>query len=355
MKTEPRVGIIGSGFMGTAHARAARLAGARVVGVAASTPEHSKEAAVRLDADRGFDSPEALLLDPEIDVVHVCVPNVLHLPFARLALAEGKHVICEKPLATDLEGARALVAALEEAGTIGTLPFVYRFHPMARVMRSRVVAGDLGSAHLAHGTYLQDWLSSSDDDDWRVDRAQGGASRAFADIGSHWFDLMEFVLHDRVARLSAKFARAFDARPTEDTALVQFETERGVVGSVVVSQVAPGRKNALVLEISGGNASARFDQERPDQLWVGRREAATVLWPDPAFVSDSVARHVLVPPGHPQGYLDCVDRFVSDTYAAIDGQAPDGLPTFIDGLRSASIVDAALRSAASNTWTEVEP
>jgi len=353
MRTDLRAGIVGTGFMGTAHARAARLVGARLVGVAASTPEHAKEAAVRLGADRSFDSAESLLMDPDIDVVHICVPNALHLPYARLALEEGKHVVCEKPLAADVDGARALVAALEQAGTVGTVPFVYRFHPMVRAMQHAVAAGEYGRTHLAHGTYLQDWLSSPGDDDWRVDPAQGGASRAFADIGSHWFDLLEFVVDDRVARVCATFARAFETRATEDTALVQFATEQGVVGSVVVSQVAPGRKNALVLEISGDTASARFDQEQPGQLWVGRRAGATISWPDPAFLPSDVARHVVVPPGHPQGYLDCIDRFVSDTYATIDGETPAGLPTFTDGLRAATIVDAALRSAESGTWTEV--
>src|SRR5689334_5384072 len=141
MRTELRAGVVGAGFMGTAHARAARLAGARLVAVATSSPEHAKEAAVRLGADRSFESPEALLHDPDIDVVHICVPNALHLPFARAALAVGKHVVCEKPLAADLDGARALVAGLQAAGTVGTVPFVYRFHPMARTMRAGLLAG----------------------------------------------------------------------------------------------------------------------------------------------------------------------------------------------------------------------
>lgn len=355
MATELRAGIIGTGFMGTAHARAVRQAGAHLVGVAASSPEHAKEAAVRLGADRGFESADALLAEADVDVVHVCVPNALHLQFATAALAAGHHVVCEKPLAADLAGARALATALADAGTVGTVPFVYRFHPMVRAMRAGVAAGDYGLAHLAHGTYLQDWLSTSDDHDWRVDPLLGGPSRAFADIGSHWFDLLEFVLDDRVARVSARFTRAVEGRETEDTALVQFETGAGVVGSVVVSQVAPGRKNALVLEVSGTTASARFDQEHPGGLWIGRRQEATVLWPDPAVLPPDAARHVVVPPGHPQGYLDCIDRFVADTYAAIRGHQPEGLPTFADGLRAAAIVDAALRSSAAGTWTEVHP
>ena len=137
MRSEVGTAIVGVGFMGSAHARAALLAGGRLVGVAASTPERSKEAATRLGAHRGFASAQALVEDPEVEIVHLCVPNHLHVPLAAAALANGKHVICEKPLALDAESADALVAAAEAAGTVGAVPFVYRFHPMVRELRSR--------------------------------------------------------------------------------------------------------------------------------------------------------------------------------------------------------------------------
>jgi predicted dehydrogenase len=355
MRSEVGTAIVGVGFMGSAHARAALLAGGRLVGVAASTPERSKEAATRLGADRGFPSAEALLEDDEVDVVHLCVPNHLHVPLAAAALANGKHVICEKPLALDAASADALVSAAEAAGTVGTVPFVYRFHPMVRELRARLADNELGGVHLVHGTYLQDWLSEERDTDWRVDRRTGGPSRAFADIGSHWFDLVEFLLSDRVRRLSARFATVYADRPNEDVALVQFETAGGAVGSVVISQVSPGRKNALTIELSGSSGTARFDQEQPGSVWIGRRDKATILAADPAFLSDDAARHVVAPAGHPQGYLDCVDRFVADTYAALGGAAPEGLPTFADGRRAVHLADTALRSAAAGgAWLEVE-
>jgi len=342
--------------MGAAHARSARLAGARLVGVAASSPDRAKQAASRLGADRGFASVEALVEDPEVDVVHLCVPNHLHLPLATTALALGKHVICEKPLALDARSADALVEAATAAGTVTAVPFVYRFHPMVRELRERIAADALGGVHLVHGTYLQDWLSDARDTNWRVDRAQGGPSRAFADIGSHWFDLAEFVLDDRVVRMSARFGTAFADRPNEDVALVQFETGTGTLGSVVVSQVSPGRKNALTIEASGTTGTARFDQEAPGTIWIGRRDRATEVPADPAVLSPAAARHVVAPPGHPQGYLDCVDRFVADVYATVGGEAPDGLPTFRDGRRAVHLADVALQSAAAGgRWFEVAP
>ena len=182
------------------HARAARLAGARLVGVADSSLEHSEASATRLGADRAFASAEALVESPDVDVVHVCTPNHLHLPLAEAALMAGKHVICEKPLAVDVAGAQRLTELAVASGRRALVPFVYRYHPMVREARERVQSGRTGAVRLVHGSYLQDWLLRPEDDNWRVDANLGGASRAFADIGSHWCDLAEFVTGHRIAR-----------------------------------------------------------------------------------------------------------------------------------------------------------
>jgi predicted dehydrogenase len=378
-----RVGIAGAGFIGAVHARSARLAGARVAGVAASTPERSREAAQRLGADRGYEDAEALVVAPDIDVVHLCTPNHLHAPLAEAALAAGKHVVCEKPLALDAAQAERVTGAAAGVERIATVPFVYRYHPMALEARARIAAGELGALRLLHGGYLQDWLSTPEDDNWRVDPELGGASRAFADIGSHWCDLAEFVTGERIASVCAQVAttiaeradrgsaRAFEShdgpvsrrpgespdgqRPitTEDLAAVLFRTGSGVLGTFVVSQVSPGRKNHLHLEVAGEHASVRFEQERPETLWVGRRERTEELWRDPTQLSPAAARHAIVPVGHPQGYLECFDAFVADSYAAIDGAEPAGLPRFADGLRAARVTDAVLASAAAGEWVDV--
>ncbi|HEU5152598.1 MAG TPA: Gfo/Idh/MocA family oxidoreductase, partial [Iamia sp.] len=180
-----RAGIVGTGFMGTVHSRAVRASGGEVAGVVGSTPERGAEAATALGT-KAYDDVEALLADPAVTVVHVCTPNHLHTPLARAALAVGKHVVCEKPLATTLADAAALEAAAVEAGVVATVPFVYRFHPMVREARARIAAGALGRVTLAHGGYFQDWLARPSDDSWRVDPDRGGATRAFGDVGSHW-------------------------------------------------------------------------------------------------------------------------------------------------------------------------
>jgi predicted dehydrogenase len=376
MAVEPlRIGIAGTGFIGRVHARSARLADGRLIAVAASSAASAREAAAELGAERACDSAEDLVADPDIDVVHVCTPNHLHGPLAEAALTTGKHVVCEKPLAMDAAGAEALVAAAADSGRQAAVPFVYRFYPTVREARERVGAGRLGHVKLLHGTYLQDWLLRPEDDNWRIDETTGGASRAFADIGSHWCDLAEFVSGQRLTRLSARTAtvvaertsdsarRAFaggdssgDMRAvgTEDVALVQFETDGGALGSVVVSQVSAGRKNRLWIELDGSESALAFDQEQPEQLWAGRRDGEAIVRRDPESLSAPAGRYATLPAGHPQGYADCFDAFVADFYEGVrTGVARDGLPVFADGLRAVRITEAVLASAATGEWVDV--
>lgn len=374
MSEEIRAAIIGTGFIGRVHARAARVAGARLVGVAASSPERSAAAAMELDT-QPFDSAEAAIASDDVDVVHVCTPNHLHVPLATAALEAGKHVVLEKPVALSAAEAADLAELAQASDRVVSVPFVYRFYPTVREARERVRSGQLGDLGVLHGHYLQDWLTSPDDYNWRVDASIGGASRAFADIGSHWCDLVEFVSGHRIVRLVAhlhttrskrrvsEHVQAFgtgaaDGEPTavdtEDVATVLFTTDRGATGSVVISQVSPGRKNRLWFELDGTDGAVAFDQEHPDSVWLGDVGGARTLPRDPALLSPPAARLASLPGGHPQGYHDCFDGFVADTYAAIRKDVPDGLPTVVDGLRATRITDAVLASARTGTWVEVD-
>ncbi len=372
-----RVAIAGTGFIGAVHARSARLAGARLVGVAASTPERGRHAAEALGADRAFATSEELVTASYVDVVHICTPNHLHVSLAEAALAAGKHVICEKPIAIDVDGANELVEAAEGTGLQAAVPFVYRYYPTVREARERVRTGVSGQVRLIHGGYLQDWLLRPEDDNWRVETELGGASRAFADIGSHWCDLAEFVTGHRITRLCARTMTALPERykseahaafqdgngsgrirsvGTEDAAVVQFETDGGAVGSTVISQISAGRKNQLSLEIAAAEEALAFNQEEPESLWVGRREAATLIKRDPGTLSPAAARYAILPAGHPQGYADCFDAFVAEVYAAVvRGEPAEGMPVFADGLRAARITDAVLTSTREDRWVDVLP
>ena len=353
------VGFIGGGFMAETHSRAARAARATLVGLTSSSPERSAVAAEQLGLPKSYPTIDDMLADDAIDVVHVCTPNATHVRFARAAIEAGKHVVCEKPLATSRSDAEQLVAQAESAGVTATVPFVYRYHPMVREARARVAQGELGTLLTIQGGYLQDWLLSKADDDWRVDASQGGPSRAFADIGSHLCDLIEFVAGDRIRRLSATKRTFFTERATnrdiatEDAVAIVTELASGAIGTLLVSQVAPGHKNALTFELSGSSQTIRFDQESPETLWLGRRSGTELLAREPGQLSPDAARLAVLPAGHPLGYQDAFNAFVADSYAAVVGGTPEGVPTFRDGLRAVQVTEAVLESAASGAWVDL--
>ena len=353
------------------HRRSALLAGAELIGVLGSRPTRSAELAEQWQVATAFSDVDDVAAS-SADVVHVCSPNATHAPYVETLLAAGKHVVCEKPLGISLAEAERMAALSSMGGVVATVPFVYRYHPVVREIRARAQAGEFGQWNLLHGQYLQDWLLSALASNWRVDPDQGGASRAFADVGSHWCDLVEWVSGQRLSSVVAQLSVAVPARvrssgpsfgaggdgqrlpvATEDTATVMFRTADGVPGSVVVSQVAAGRKNRLWFELDGSTGSAAFDQEEPESFWAGTSEGSRRIVRDSNSGSAEQRRLSYLPAGHAQGFADAFAAFVADTYAAIDGETPEGLPTFADGLRSARIVDAVVHSSRASTWTEV--
>lgn len=355
-----RSGIIGTGFMGAVHTRSVRAAGGVVVAYAGRTGSAAAEAADRAGVDRAL-SPEELIAHPDVDVVHVCTPNSLHLELAAAAIEAGKHVVCEKPLALSADDAAALDAAARAAGVVTVVPFVYRYYPAVREARARI-ARSQDRIWLAHGHYLQDWLADSAAYNWRVGE---GASRAFADIGVHWCDLLEFVTGHRIERVSARFVRLHDERgtsaepvpvSTEDAVTMQFETDRGASGSLVLSQASRGRKNRLWIELDGERSTYVFDQENPDRLEIGTMEG-TLMVPkgtEGSIDALALAPYLPVPSGHPQGYQDAFTLLMAEMMAAVRGQAPSGMPAFADGARSAFITEAVVSSArARGEWVSV--
>ncbi|WIB59484.1 Gfo/Idh/MocA family oxidoreductase [Curtobacterium sp. MCLR17_007] len=371
-----RVVVVGTGMIAAVHVRAAKAAGADVLGVLGRNAGRSTQVAAQLDVPRGYASLDEVIADAP-DVVHVCTPNDQHHPQALAVIRAGINVVCEKPLAVSSAQALELERAAAEAGVVATVPFVYRFHPMVREVRAKIADGDLGRVLAVHGHYLQDWMLDEDSSSWRVDAGSGGLSRAFADIGSHWCDLVEFVTGERFATVSAATDIVYPTRPaasgpsfsgspdpdpiadagtraevtTEDTAVATFRTGSGRIGNVVISQVAAGRKNRLWFEVDGTRGSAAFDQEQPESAWFGTETGAQILVRDPSQGSPDQRRLAIVPSGHPQGYLDAFAAFVADTYTAVrTGVAPDGLPTFADGARSAQVIDAVVASAADGRW-----
>ena len=251
-----RAVVLGGGFMGEVHAAAIRRAGGVVAGAVGSNPARSAAIAEQLGAERAYPTLAEALSDNRIDVVHICTPNAAHLGAALDSFAAGKHVVCEKPLGVGGEQARLMAAAAASAGVIATVPFVYRFHSVVREARARIRSGEVGPLSVLQGSYQQDWLADPATGNWRVRAADGGPSRAFADIGSHLVDLLEFVTGDPIRRLNARTRIVHPTRggvsgiDTEDAVVVLVELESGAIGTLTVSQLTHGRKNSLVLELA---------------------------------------------------------------------------------------------------------
>jgi predicted dehydrogenase len=375
-----RTAIFGTGFMGRVHLEAVR----RLEFVeAAAIAGRNAEAAQRLGA--GFSVPKItnnyreILRDPAIDAVHICTPNAQHFPMAKDALNAGKHVICEKPLATSVDDGEELVALAAERGLRNCVCHNLRFYPMVQQMRAMRKAGDLGEILVVQGTYFQDWLLYDTDWNWRVDAKAGGPSRCMADIGSHWFDLAEHVTGLQVSSLCAdlqtfhptrkqpkqsvetfasKVLRPEDyietAVDTEDFGAVIFRMGDRARGSVTASQVSAGRKNRFSIEVYGTRASVAWNQERPDELWVGHRDTANDIFiKDPSLLKPEARSYADLPGGHSEGYDDTFKQIFRRFYASIGAGGTPEYPQFVDGLRQLTILDAVLKSHSTRAWVDV--
>jgi predicted dehydrogenase len=350
-------GVIGAGFIGEVHVRAIRASGGVVHSIAAASLEESVKAANSLGIANAV-TAEAMLRDPDIDVIHICTPNIFHAELAEKAIKSGKSVICEKPLAISVEDAENLVNLAAENGVVASVPFVYRYHPSAIEARERI-KNLKEKLNLLHGYYLQDWLSREQTVNWRIDPSIGGPSRAFGDIGIHWCDMMEFVTGHRIIQISSQFLHVFNSRSgggkigTEDGATIMFKTDQGALGSLVLSQVSAGYKNKLWFSFESATESFVFNQESPDSLWIGGLESNQIVMRGVAESSQASRNYSFLPAGHPQGYQDCFNNFVSDSYRAIGGVDSHILPTFKDGLRAAKLTRAVLESSSTGKWVDV--
>lgn len=379
-----KVGIIGTGFIGPAHIEAIRRLGFAEVVALCDTPLAAAEAkAAQLNVPYAYGDIDALLAHPGLDAIHNCTPNHLHAQINKKILRAGKHVFSEKPLCMTGDEARELVALAQAAGVVHGVSFVYRQFAMVQQAASMRRHGQLGRIFSAHGSYLQDWMSLETDYNWRVDAALGGSSRAVADIGSHWCDTIQFVTGKRIVEVLADLAIVWPTRKastrgnttfsaqqghalyenravsTEDMGFVLFRFDDGSKGSFNVSQVSAGRKNRLNFEVNGCDASVGWDQETPQQLWVGHRtQANQVLSDDPGLMNADVAHSAHFPGGHIEGWPDAFKNMMLQFYSAIrDGRTAveDNSPfaTFRDGANVMYIIDAIVQSHRQQCWVKV--
>jgi predicted dehydrogenase len=374
-------GVIGTGFIGTVHVEALRRIGVQVRGVLGSSPERGEVRAAALGVPRAYPSLEALLADPEVDVVHVTSPNHLHVPQASAILAAGKHVVCEKPLAMTATESSELVELAARSGLVNAVNFNIRFYPLNQHLGQEISAGALGEVRFVTGHYFQDWLLHETDWNWRLEPDKGGSLRAVGDIGSHWLDLMAFVTGQPIVAVMADLATFVEARQeptarietfaterstdtvtrpmsTEDVATILLRFANGARGSVAISQISAGRKNSLRYEIDGSTAAAAWDSERPEELWIGHRDRANeLLLRNPALMGSAGRAAAALPGGHVEGFGDTFGALFRAIYADVADGHPAVRPpyaTFADGHDEMLVNDAIAESARLERWVEVD-
>lgn len=372
-----RLGMVGGGndaFIGGVHRIASRIDDKYhlVAGALSSTAEKAIASgqALGLAPDRTYEDfkqmaiREARLKDG-IEAVAIVTPNHVHYAAAREFLKRGIHVICDKPLTSNLADAKKLVQAAEKSDALFILTHNYTGYPMIRQAREMVRDGRLGNIRLAQVEYVQDWLTEPQDNkqaEWRTDPARSGAGGATGDIGTHAFNLSQFVTGLELDSLSADIQAFVGGRKVDDNAHVMMRFEGGARGMLWCSQVAPGNENGLRIRIYGDKGGLEWAQEDPNYLWYTPfGEPKQLITRGGAGSGEAAARVSRTPPGHPEGYLEGFANIYSEAAEAIIAKrhnepTPSNViyPTVHDGLLGVKFVDACVRSSARNSaWVKL--
>jgi predicted dehydrogenase len=378
-----KTAVIGTGFMGRVHTEAIRrLGNVEVAMVAAENDELAAAFANQTGVPKAVTDYKQVLDDPTIEAVHICTPNALHYPIAKAAMLAGKNVLCEKPLAISAAEAGELVEIAEQKKVANCLNHNLRFYPVVQHMRAMIQNGELGNVLVVQGTYSQDWLLYDTDWNWRIIAKENGPLRVMGDIGSHWMDMIMHLTGLPITSLCADlhtfhktrkrpkkavetFAgktlkpEDYDEVPidTEDYGAVLLKLGSRAHGAFTVSQVNVGCKNRFQVEVYGSKAGVMWNQERPDELWIGHRnEPNRLIIKDPSLLDAKARSYADLPGGHSEGYDDahkmCFRRF----YARVaDQAAPIEYPTFEDGHRMMCILDKVIESASRRAWVDLPP
>ena len=376
-----KTAIVGTGFMGKVHAEnVRRLPNVEIAAVAASSDEKARRFGESLGVERTTGDYRTLLKDSDIQAVHILTPNALHYPMCKAALKAGKHVLCEKPFTLTSSEASELVKLAAKTGLANCIQHNLRYYPLVQQIRRMIEAGDLGDILIAQGTYSQDWLLYDTDWNWRIDSKANGPLRAMGDIGSHWMDMIQHLTGRKITALCADFATFNKTRKkpkgsietfagktlkpedyqtvtidTEDFAAVLVHLGDRANGCFTVSQMSAGRKNMFTFDIYGTKAGVSWNQERPDELWIGRRNTPNgVIIKDPSLLYPKAAAYADLPGGHSEGYDDTHKQVFKRFYAKVaDPKAPVDYPTFEDGLRGMVLLEKVLASAQKRAWVKI--
>lgn len=381
MTNKIRMGMVGGGsgaLIGAVHRTSADITGDidLVAGAFSSDPEASKAFGVELGlaANRAYGTFAEMFVqeanlpqDERIQCVSIVTPNDSHADIACAALSAGFHVICDKPLAGHLEDALRIEKAVADSGLLFGLTHPYTGHPLAIEARERIAAGEIGEIRRVAVSYLQDWLSREEDTKaskqaiWRSDPARSGESGAFADIGTHAFQLVEFMTGLSVTEIAAELRTVVPGRTIDDDGAAMFRLDNGASGLLSASQVCSGSLNALRIEIYGDAGSVFWAQETPESLTIKHRgQPDQVLHPgtNAAYLSEPAIAACRTPGGHPKGYLEAFANLYAGFARDVrnyPARGETGYASVADGVAGMRFIRAALNSSRNQSaWTRLD-
>jgi predicted dehydrogenase len=376
-----RLGMVGGGrgaFIGAVHRIAARLDDRweLVAGALSSDPERARLSGedLLLPPDRVYGSFQDMAQresarEDGIDAVAIVTPNHAHAAAAEAFLEAGIHVICDKPLTTTRQEADRLAQRARESGLIFAVTHNYTGYPLVRQARAMVAEGALGAIRVVQVEYAQDWLATrveetgSKQAEWRTDPARSGPAGAVGDIGTHAFNLAEFITGDEVASLSAELHIFVTGRRLDDNAHMMLRFASGAKGMLWCSQVAAGLENGLRIRVYGEKAGLEWHQENPNVLLFSPLGEPPRIIRRNGYGANEISRAASrIPGGHPEGYLEGFAQLYTDVAeqitARIEGREPNPfsrqVPTVEHGVRGVRFIDAAVRSSQEKAaWVEI--
>ena len=379
MHRKLRMGQVGGSldaFIGAVHRRAATFDHEieLVCGCFSQSPEKSKATghALYLPENRVYDSFEQMILaeaalpDGErMDFVSIVTPNHLHFPPAKLALENGFHVICDKPMTLTLSLAKELADIVSASGLVFGLTHNYTGYPMVKEARDIVRSGKLGKIRKVVVEYPQGWLSQKEEENnykqaiWRTDPSRSGAAGAMGDIGTHAENLAEYVTGLHITELCADLSTFVEGRLLDDDGNVLLRFDNGARGVLHASQVANGEENALKLFVYGELGGIEWHQMEPNSLIHKTQDGQRILRPSVGALSAAAKAHIRLPAGHPEGFFEAFANiyrnFAYAVRANMNGQPQDPLydfPSVQDGVRGLAFIDTVIASGkSSEKWT----
>jgi predicted dehydrogenase len=371
-----RYAMIGGGegaFIGPVHRTAAAIAGncQLVAGALSSDPDKARRSgeAIGLPWARSYASYQALIdgemarpADERAEFVAIVTPNHVHAPAAIAALEAGLPVLTDKPVTDSLEAALELEAVVERTGGLLGITHTYIGYPVVKQARDMIASGELGAVRRVAVKYTQGWLGKAEDAvgkqaEWRIDPKQSGLAGAFGDIGTHAFNLVEFITGERMTKLAAELRAAVPGRRLDDDGMAMFHLSGGGRGTLVASQICTGDANGLAISVWTEEAGLHWEQEHPNHLRVNRRgQPDAILSPGWGYMGADAVANTRLPSGHPEGYFEAFANIYRDFADAVRGKAParPAYASMADGVAHMRFIQAAYDSSeAGGAWVEI--